>query len=107
MNLSSDSFPNAPVGWSINEAESVARSDGFSMTDDHWKLVVALQEYYNKVEHPKLRQVKDALEEKFHAQGGIKYLHQIVPTGPVAEGCKLAGLDIPAGAVDQSFGSVA
>lgn len=107
MNVSMKSFPNAPQGWSIHDAEVVASSDGFSMTDSHWELVGALQEYYNKVEHPKLRQVKDALEEKFHAQGGIKYLHQMIPFGPVAEGCKLAGLDVPAGAVDKSFGSVA
>ena len=107
MNVSIESFPNAPVGWSIQEAEAVAKSDGFFMTDDHWELVVALQEYYHKVEHPKLRQVKDALDEKFHAQGGLKYLHQVIPSGPVAEGCKLAGLNVPPGTVDKSFGSVA
>jgi len=107
MNVSIESFPYAPQGWSIHDAEAVASTDGFSMTDTHWELVGALQEYYKKVEHPKLRQVKDALEEKFHAQGGVKYLHQIIPTGPVAEGCKLAGLEVPAGAVDKSFGSVA
>jgi len=107
MNISIDSFPNAPQGWSIESAEAVAKSDGITMSEDHWMLVGALQEYYHKVEQPKLRQVKDALDEKFHSQGGIKYLHQVVPAGPVAEGCKLAGLNIPAGAVDQSFGSVA
>lgn len=107
MNVSSESFPHAPKDWSIQTAEAVASSDGITMTDDHWQLIAALQEYYKKVDHPKLRQVKDALEEKFHAQGGLKYLHQIIPSGPVAEGCKLAGLDIPPGAVDKSFGSVA
>jgi len=35
------------------------------------------------------------------------YLYQIIPGGPVAEGCRLAGLSVPAGAVDKSFGSVA
>ena len=107
MHTSIDSFPNAPKGWSTETAEAVAKSDGFTMSEAHWELVGALQEYYHKVEHPKLRQVKDALDEKFHALGGIKYLHQVVPAGPVAEGCKLAGLNIPAGAVDHSFGSVA
>lgn len=107
MHMSIDSFPNAPKDWSIETAEAIAKSDGFTMSEVHWELVGALQEYYHKVEQPKLRQVKDALDEKFHALGGIKYLHQVVPAGPVAEGCKLAGLDVPAGAVDQSFGSVA
>jgi len=107
MRVSIDSFPNAPDDWSIQDAEAVAKTDGFTMTDDHWELVNALQEYYKKVEHPKLRQLKDALEEKFHGQGGMKYLHQMIPAGPVAEGCRLAGLNVPAGAVDNSFGSVA
>ncbi len=56
---------------------------------------------------PKLRQIKDALEEKFHSRGGMKYLYQIIPGGPVAEGCRLAGLNVPAGSIDKSFGSAA
>ena len=107
VSVSIDSFPNAPLGWSIKTAETVASADGITMNDDLWELVSALQEYYGKVEHPRLRQVKDALEEKFHQKGGIKYLHKIVPTGPVAQGCKLAGLEVPPGTVDKSFGSVA
>lgn len=107
MKISNDSFPNAPHGWSIDSAKAAAEAEGISMSDDHWQLISALQEYYAKVEHPKLRQVKDALDEKFHAQGGMKYLHRLVPSGPVAGGCILAGLEVPAGAIDKSFGSVA
>lgn len=107
MTLSSDAFPNAPKDWDTQTAEIIAREDGITLTDDHWALIRALQEYYRKVEFPNLRQVKDALEEKFHAQGGLKYLHKLLPGGPVAQGCRLAGLQVPAGAVDKSFGSVA
>ena len=107
MGLSNEYFRNAPDGWSMENTEAIAKADGISMSDDHWQLINALQEYYSKVEHPNLRQVKDALNEKFHAQGGIKFLHQLVPSGPIAGGCKLAGLEVPAGAIDKSFGSVA
>ena len=107
MSVSTDSFPNAPDGWSAETAEALASADGITMNDDLWELVSALQEYYGKVEQPRLRQVKDALEEKFHQKGGIKYLHKIVPAGPVAQGCKLAGLEVPPGTIDKSFGSVA
>ena len=107
MSFSNDSFPNAPQGWSMENAKASAASEGITLDEDHWQLIGALQEYYTKVEHPKLRQVKDALGEKFHRQGGMKFLHQLVPSGPVAGGCKLAGLEIPAGAIDKSFGSVA
>ncbi len=107
MKLSLDSFPNAPADWDIKTAEVTAKNNGLNLSEDHWDLIRALQEYYRKVEFPKLRQIKDALEEKFHSRGGMKYLYQIIPGGPVAEGCRLAGLNIPAGAVDKSFGSTA
>jgi len=107
MNITPDSFPNAPQDWDIETAKMTAKTDGMNMSDDHWDLIRALQEYYQKVEFPKLRQVKDALEEKFHSRGGMKYLYKIIPGGPVAEGCRLAGLNVPAGAIDKSFGSAA
>jgi tRNA 2-thiouridine synthesizing protein E len=37
----------------------------------------------------------------------MKYLYTLLPGGPIAQGCRLAGLKPPAGAVDQGFGSVA
>lgn len=107
MTQTIESYPYAPEGWSPELAGQIAEDDGIELTDDHWQVISALQEYYAKVEVPKLRQVKDALNEKFHSRGGIKYLHQVIPTGPIAGGCKLAGLEVPAGAIDKSFGSVA
>ena len=62
MKPSIDSFPNAPHGWSIEAAIEMATTDGIALSDDHWQLISALQEYYAKVEHPNLRQLKDALE---------------------------------------------
>ena len=105
MTISIKSFPYAPVDWDITKAEETAKIDGVSLCNDHWDLIRALQEYYGKVEFPKLRQIKDALEERFHSRGGMKYLYQIIPGGPVAEGCRLAGLE-PPGGTDTGFGSV-
>ncbi len=107
MNLSLESFPNAPTDWDLTTAKTTANANGIDLSDDHWDLIRALQEYYHKVEFPNLRQIKDALDEKFHSRGGMKYLYQIIPGDPVAEGCRLAGLNVPAGAVDKSFGSTA
>jgi len=107
MNLTPESFPNAPKNWNLDVAKDAAKTDGLNLSDDHWDLIRALQEYYGKVEFPHMRQIKDALDEKFHSQGGMKYLYQIIPGGPVAAGCRLAGLNVPAGAIDPSFGSVA
>ena len=81
MMVTRDSFPNAPKNWDISSAEQAAKEDGLSLSEDHWDLIRALQEYYHKVEFPKLRQIKDALDEKFHSRGGMKYLYKITPGG--------------------------
>ena len=54
-----------------------------------------------------LRELHDALDERFYRQGGIRHLYVLSPGGPVAQGCRIAGLKAPAGATDQGFGSVA
>jgi tRNA 2-thiouridine synthesizing protein E len=98
----------APQGWNRAEAERIAREEGLEAGAEHWDVVEALQEYFAKHEEIEvnMRELHDALEEKFHAQGGMKYLYRLLPGGPVAQGCRLAGLPLPAGAVDESFGSV-
>ena len=68
-------------------AHGIAKQKGLTLVEDHWLLIRALQEYYSKAERPILRQIKDALEERFHGKGGMKYLYEICPGGPVAEGC--------------------
>ena len=100
-------FPYAPDDWSLNDAERVAGEENINLNDAHLDLISALQEYFSKHDKPEInvRELTDALDEKFHAQGGRKYLYGLLPGGPVAQGCKLAGLPVPAGALDKSFGS--
>ena len=102
-------FPYAPEGWTPDVAMETARKEGMeAITDDHWELIRALQEYYAKHQQRtiRVRELAFALDEKFHPQGGLKYLYSIMSGGPVAQGCRLAGLPMPHGAVDKSFGSV-
>lgn len=100
-------FSYAPSGWNESAAQNIAKQKGLTLVDDHWLLIRALQEYYGKAERPVLRQIKDALEESFHHNGGMKHLYRICLGGPVAKGCVLAGLEVPPGTIDTSFGSVA
>ena len=101
-------FPFAPENWREGDAERMAREEGIELGPDHWRLLRSLQEYYSRHdgETINVRRLKDALEEAFHKDGGIRYLHGLFPGGPVAQGCRLAGLTAPPGAVDESFGSV-
>ncbi|MEN8176928.1 MAG: TusE/DsrC/DsvC family sulfur relay protein, partial [Pseudomonadota bacterium] len=73
---------------------------------EHWEMLRALQEYFARNDQPNVRELHDALDEKFHSRGGLKRLYVLFPGGPVAQGCRLAGLEAPAGATDSSFGSV-
>jgi tRNA 2-thiouridine synthesizing protein E len=100
-------FPSAPDGWTPATAQIAARELDLELGEDHWQVIRALQDYYAR--HPdsiNVRKLLDALEEKFHIKGGVKYLYQLLPGGPVAQGCKLAGLQAPSGSVDRGFGSV-
>jgi tRNA 2-thiouridine synthesizing protein E len=85
-------FPHAPEGWTRSRALETAKQEGLELGDEHWTA---------------LRALHDALDEKFHRQGGIRHLYLLLPGGPVAQGCRLAGLRVPAGAIDRGFGSVA
>ena len=100
-------FPHAPIDWSPEDAEKLARTESLTLTEDHWEVVRGLQELFARSEGPVLRarDLHDALEEHFHYKGGIKFLYELFPKGPVAQGCRLAGLQPPAGAQDLGFGS--
>lgn len=101
-------YPFAPEGWRRSDAERVAQEEGLTMGPDLMELVTALQEYYAKhdTNEFRIRELTDALDERFHHKGGMKHLYRVAPGGPVAQGCRLAGLKAPAGSEDKSFGSV-
>ena len=99
-------FPYAPEDWTMDVAKRVAADEGLDLVDDHWDVIRGIQEYFDKTDFFKPRQLLDALDERFHEKGGLKYLYTLLPKGPVAQGCRLSGMNPPAGTIDESFGSV-
>lgn len=99
-------FPHAPADWSPSQAEEAAARADMTLTPEHWEALRALQAYYASTDAPRTRELVDALDERFHTRGGLKFLYTLFPGGPVAQGCRLAGLAVPPGAEDNSFGSV-
>ena len=102
-------FPHAPEGWTPALAAELAQREGLELGEAHWEALRAVQEYFARHAETavNLRELHDALDEKFHRQGGIRQLYLLFPGGPVAQGCRIAGLKPPAGALDRGFGSVA
>ncbi len=92
--------------WSEDIARKTAAELGIELKPIHWEVIHFLRGYYR--EHgadSHARAILHALEEKFAKQGGRKYLYQLFPGGAVTQGSKIAGLPVPAGGVDRSFGT--
>ncbi len=100
-------FPHAPFDWTRAQAEEIARAEDLTPTEEHWQVVRALQEICARDVAPAMnaRDLHDALDEHFHAVGGIKHLYTLFPKGPLGQGCLLAGLQPPAGTQEPGMGS--
>ncbi len=98
-------FPDAPDGWTTADAETLAAQNGLSLTDDHWEVIRVLQGAYRDEAAPRLRTLCSALKARFKAKGGIEYVYELMPAGPLAQGCRLAGLAPPAGVAEGAEGS--
>lgn len=99
-------FPNAPAGWSLEEAKKIAARAGIELGEVHLEVIRVLQGCYAEDQNPPVRRLCDALAAVFKPRGGSKLLYKHFPGGPIAQGCVIAGLTPPAGTSSGSFGSV-
>ena len=91
---------------SRKKSKDLATSEGISLNDDHWAVILYLRSYYLEHGLPRLaRTTAKALNHQFTLQGGSKYLRCLFAGGPVTQGSRLANLRIPANATDNSFGT--
>lgn len=103
---SNPDFPFAPPDWNEKDATAVAQSMNIEMDEERWEIVRAIQKYCSKHEQIKVRELLDALDEKFHYKGGSRYLLRKFPGGPINQGFRIAGLTLPGNSNDTAFGSV-
>lgn len=94
--------------WTEEAAKSTAGSLGIDLTDNHWEVIRFLRIHYQNVggDMPRTHELTRTLEERFADEGGRKYLYKLFPAGPLNQGCRIAGVPVPADATDRSFGSV-
>lgn len=93
--------------WTEEQALDLARAEGLELNEEHWAVIYWLRDLYADCGPPEnARVLTHAMEEAFTGRGGKRYLYQLFPNGPVLQGCRLAGLSLPPGTVDRSFGSV-
>lgn len=92
--------------WSMDDAMQEARSKGFELTINHKMVLAFLRHYYIEYGWPKSTYVlTHEMSKAFADKGGNRFLHQLFPDGPIAQGTQLAGVPVPDYAVDKSFGS--
>lgn len=93
--------------WSVITAYGLAAAEGLRLTEEHFEVIALLRASYR--EHGRLQsahQLSQTLERAFASRGGLKYLYQLFPGGPVSQATAIAGLPAPRQSVDSSFGTV-
>ena len=96
----------ADQSWDRNKSADLARSEGISLNDEHWAVIVCLRRHYLEYGLPRNTGIlAKILDQQFSDLGGRDYLHLLFPGGPVAQGSRLANLSMPdANTTDISFG---
>ncbi|MBW2622417.1 MAG: TusE/DsrC/DsvC family sulfur relay protein [Deltaproteobacteria bacterium] len=90
-----DGFLQGFDSWNEDWVEFVKEQEGISdVTDEHWKVIHMLQEYYEKNGiAPMVRILSKVTGFK------LKYIYELFPSGPGKGACKMAGLAKPTGCV--------
>jgi len=90
-----DGFMQEPDKWTKEIADALAPTEGVdSLTDEHWKVVEYLREYYLQFGvAPMIRKL--CKETGFN----LKKIYELFPSGPAKGACKVAGLPKPTGCV--------
>ena len=95
IEIDEDGFIQDPDAWDEAVALDLAKTEAVDvMTDDHWKLVHYLREYYLEYNMaPMIRKLCKATGFK------LKEIYDLFPSGPAKGACKVAGLPKPTGCV--------
>ena len=95
LEIDEDGFIQEPEKWDKAVAEDIAKTEeAYPMSDDHWKLVNYLRNYFLEFEiAPPVRMV--VKQTGFD----LKTIYKLFPGGPAKGACKVAGLPKPTGCV--------
>jgi tRNA 2-thiouridine synthesizing protein E len=87
--------------WSHEIADSLAKAENITLTDNHWEVVNFLRKYYEEYQiAPAVRVLTKAIGKTLGAdKGNSAYLYELFPYGPAKQACKIAGLPKPTGCI--------
>jgi tRNA 2-thiouridine synthesizing protein E len=95
IEVDEDGFMQEPDQWNKEVAAALGTTEGVeNLTEDHWKLVDYLRNYYLQFGvAPMIRKL--CKETGFD----LKRVYELFPSGPAKGACKVAGLPKPTGCV--------
>jgi tRNA 2-thiouridine synthesizing protein E len=92
--------------WSEERAKAIAKQEGIELTVAHFQVIHLLRDYYlENGMAGSSRELADMLDMAMSEKGGRKYLYRLFSKGPVSQGMRIAGLPVPSGSEDKSFGT--
>ena len=85
-----------PEEWDKTVAEAIARQEGLELTDEHWKVISFMRDYYEQ-HHiaADARFVIKHLKQLGFNGSGREQLYKLFPYGYVQQACKVAGMRRP------------
>lgn len=99
--------------WSENIARQLAAEESIELNENHLKIALKLRTHYkSEVSWNNPRKILSLMETDLleidpgSKNNERKTLYALFPQGPVRQGCKIAGLPVPANSSNPSFGSV-
>ncbi len=95
IQVDEDGFMEQPEVWNEDVAAALASTEGVSsLSDDHWKLVHYLRNYY--LQFGVAPMIRKLCKETGY---DLKRVYELFPSGPAKGACKVAGLPKPTGCV--------
>ncbi|MBD3169508.1 MAG: TusE/DsrC/DsvC family sulfur relay protein [candidate division Zixibacteria bacterium] len=95
LEVDEDGFIQDPSVWNEDVAKALATTEDVNdMTEDHWKLVNYLRNYY--LEFGIAPMIRKLCKETGYP---LKKIYELFPSGPAKGACKVAGLPKPTGCV--------
>ena len=95
LEIDEDGFIQDPDQWDEAVAADLARTEAVEeLTEEHWKLVNYLREYY--IEFSMAPMIRKLCKETGFK---LKKVYELFPSGPAKGACKVAGLPKPTGCV--------
>lgn len=97
MNFDNEGYLTDPADWSEQLAETIARQEGITLTDEHWAVLRFMRGYYEEHAIPADARfaIRFLAEQRGHGARARQRMFELFPYGYVKQACRIAGMRRP------------